>query len=461
MKTLIHETDWLASTPFFYNLKRGTYGESIQTVIPKNNLPDFHPEGLFNFLDFGYSILEQTPLNEIRFLRHSSRLWRSDSGTLEVEYLDDLFQSYEDHCVTESDIIELIRDRVQKWEASLPSDQEILLPLSGGYDSRLLLWCLRDPSRVQAYTYGLSEDQSMSTEVIRAQTLARRFNIRWKQIQLGDFHHYFQDWDAHFGLSTHAHGMYHIEFYTKIRERINGEKAFLSGIFGDVWAGSISPCSLKNAMNLEGLGYTHGLRADPTKLRLPVSHEIRECFWIKNRSRLNDHRFQIVTTIRLKIMLISYLMRVPRLFGFQPWSPYLDIDIATAMLNLPQKRRANRQWQRDFFRKVGLDMEHQGPAGSRQNNLNIQALRRVPLNPLDKDLLSKLVEPSYIDWVNKQVRITCLGNLLRSILAVPKIGGALRLLGMRDRTLPAYFAYLCLRPIETYLRRKSFPSGGC
>ena len=83
------------------------------------------------------------------------------------------------------------------------------------------------------------EDQSRSFEVVQAKALANRFGIRWERIPLGDFHHYFDDWDAEFGLSTHAHGMYHFEFYTKIRERLKGRHAFLSGIVGDAWAGSI------------------------------------------------------------------------------------------------------------------------------------------------------------------------------------------------------------------------------
>ena len=84
MKTLIKESDWLASTPFFYDTEQGSCAESIQELIPTDVLPAFHSEGLFNFLDFGYSVLEQTPLDNVRFLRHSSRLWRTDSGALEV-----------------------------------------------------------------------------------------------------------------------------------------------------------------------------------------------------------------------------------------------------------------------------------------------------------------------------------------------------------------------------------------
>lgn len=453
--TLLYETDWLASSPVFYDLTRGMASTSIRALTPPADPTAFHPEGLYNFLDFGYSVLGQTPLDGVRFLRHSTRLWQTTTGALEVEELDDPFDRYDTYRLSESDLIELIRERVRTWEESLPPDQEIVLPLSGGFDSRLLLWCLRDPTRVRAYTYGLSEDQDRSTEVVHARALAERFGVRWESIPLGDFHRYFEPWDAEFGLSTHAHGMYHFEFYSRIRERFSGRQAFLSGMGGDWWAGSIRPHTIDGPARLAELGYTHGLRADANRLRLPVRHELRDEFFAAHAERLTQHRYQVVTTVRLKIMLISYLLRVPRVFGFVPWTPYLDIDIALAMLNLPQERRTNRQWQKDFFAKVGLDLENQGLVSSGQNNLNFQALRRIPLRPLDSALLGELVDPVYVDWINREAQITWLGDVRRSLSGVRKIGGAMRRLGLgRPPTLEAYCAYLCMKPIQSFLEKK-------
>lgn len=256
---------------------------------------------------------------------------------MEVETMDDPFDRYDNYRLSESDVIDLIRERVRAWEAKLPGDQEIVLPLSGGFDSRLLLWCLRDPSRVRAYTYGISNNQSQSTEVVFAKALVQRFGVRWEQIPLGGFHSYFEDWDAEFGLSTHAHGMYHYEFYHKIRENLQGAHVLLSGIVGDAWAGSIPVQTLECSRDLLSLGYTHGVRANAEKLLLPRDHDLREDFWRVNREKLLDPRFQIVTSMRLKLILLSYLTRVPMTFNLTSWTPYLDIDIAMAMLNLPQK----------------------------------------------------------------------------------------------------------------------------
>lgn len=449
---LMFETDWLASTPVFYNQELGVASTSIHDVMLPDRELSFHPEGLYNYLDFGYSVFEQTPIADIRFLRYSSRLVQNSDSSLQVEYRDDPYYQIDQYRYSESDIVELIRERVQKWEASLPSDQEIVLPLSGGYDSRLLLWAIKDKSRVRAYTYGISQAQSDSLEVVHARELARMFGVRWEQIPMGEQHHFFDEWDKLFGVSTHAHGMYHFEFYSKIRNQLRGRHAFLSGIVGDVWAGSVPFQKLDSSESLINIGYTHGLRADPGRIHSRPSHEMRDHFWKENSELLTDHRFQTITTIRLKIILLSYLMRVPRLFDFEPWTPYLDMDIAMSMLNLPPHRRNKRQWQQDFFRKVGLNLEEKGLESSRQNNLNYQAVKQVPLAPLDENLLGSVVDKQYVQWINRHVQLSTWSDIHTAVSGVPKLGGLLRRAHLDSPFLRAYCAYLCLRPLGNLLK---------
>jgi hypothetical protein len=245
--------------------------------------------------------------------------------------------------------------------------------------------------------------------------------------------------------------MYHFEFYNKIRQRLNGHQALLSGIIGDAWAGSISPRNIDGPDGLTKLGHTHGMRADPTQLLMPFQHQLRDHFWNELRHRQGDHRMQVVITIRMKMILLSYLMTVPKLFDFEPWSPYLDIDIAMAMLNLPEKRRTNRQWQRDFFAKTGLDLENQSLKSLKSNNLNLQALRKKPLQPLNKITLSAIINPMYLDWINRNMKLGFFDNSLNLVGSIPKVGGALRRLNLHPKSLEAYCAYLSIKPIEKFI----------
>ena len=161
------QTDWLASEPVFYDQSTNTASLHFNEVLLKKKKFDLHSEGLYNFFDFGYSVFGQTPVKDIKFLPPSNRLIKDQQGRLHVEKKNDPIHHWCSYRLCEEDIIELIRERVQKWESSLPADQEIVLPLSGGFDSRLLLWSIRDKSRVRAFTYGISDHQIFHLDNLR------------------------------------------------------------------------------------------------------------------------------------------------------------------------------------------------------------------------------------------------------------------------------------------------------
>lgn len=441
-------TDWLASEPVFYLADGHSFSHHPGQLINRIDSVAVDPEGLYNYLDFGYSVFSQTPVKGLKFLPPCAQLKRDASGGFACQIGEDPFDKIDDYRLSESDVLELIREKVQLWERGLPAEQEIVLPLSGGLDSRLLLWCLKDPARVRAYTYGGSAKQEKSEDVVFAQAIAERFGLRWEHVNLGNFNKYIDDWIDEFGPTTHAHGMYHYEFYNYISRQLNGRHALLSGIFGDVWAGSIPPLTHLAPSKLNRLGYSHGLKANPEALVCPSRQALREQFWEEERDRLLDPRFQIVTTIRIKMILISYLLRVPRLFDLEPWSPFLDPEVALAMLSLPQKRRDNRLWQREFFKKEGLDIENRGLTRSRSNTLNLDAMWNHPLAPLDVGTLSPYFERGYIEWINKGVTLTKAKYIRGRLAAVPRYGALVRRIGLAPDTAQAYAAYCCLKPIE-------------
>jgi len=450
------ETDWLASQPVFYNEKKGIASHNINDVIDHSNL-ELDPEGFNNYLDFGYSVFGKTPVKHVKFLRHSSRLLIDENGKLKTECLADPVDEWLDYKISEDDVIDLVRQRVRAWEARVSG--EIVIPTSGGYDSRLLNWCIEDKSRIRAFTYGISEKQAKSFEVVYAQRLSEILGTRWEQTPLGDFHKYFDDWERLFGVSTHAHGMYHFEFYQKMLPKLRGNNPFLSGIFGDVWAGSTNVQTLETSDHLNKLGYTHDVMADFRRSSFHSNYESRQAFWEEHRDKLADERYQVILTIRLKIILISYLLRVPAFFGFKPWSPFLDIDVCMAMLNLPMERRRKRVWQKEFFQKYGLDLESMNLNASYKNTLDLQAMSRIPVRPLDVLLLSEVIQPDYVKWINRNAQYGWRERTIARFNDIRKIGGALRRLGFSSATpTNAYNAYCVLLPVENLLRKRRVSS---
>lgn len=457
MKTT-YETDWLGSQPIFYNEKTGKISKNINNVIDFQNL-EFHPEGFNNYLDFGYSVFEQTPIKNVKFLRHSSRLNVDENGKIEVEYLNDIAEEWIGTKSSEDDVWQLLESSVQNWENAV--NGEIIVPTSGGYDSRILNFFLKDKSRVRSFTYGTSEYQSESFEVVYAKKLSEILGIKWEHITLGEFHKYFNDWDKLFGISTHAHGMYHMEFYNKILPQVKGNNPFLSGIIGDGWSGKVEIDNIIVKPDLKKLNYNHGLSADSSFSKFKeVNYDLWDGYYNKNYQKLAEPMIRIVESMRFKLILLSYLLSVPTYFGFQPWSPFLKPEIALSILTLPEKRRKNRAWQKEFFKKNGLDLESMQLKVSYQNNLNHQAMRKMPVPHLNISLLREVIEPSYIKWINFHVsQQGPFWDWFWSLNKVPKLGGAMRRIGIREKRLKAYHAYLTLKPIENVLIKRNQACG--
>ncbi|MBU0722480.1 hypothetical protein KKA93_03430 [Patescibacteria group bacterium] len=452
-----YRTDWLASEPIFYNEQTGKVSENINEVIDFNNI-EFHPEGLNNYLEFGYSVFEQTPIKNVKFLRHSSCIKVFDDNSIKVEYLPDPINQLLDKSSTENEVIDLLKSKINEWESK--QGENIIIPTSGGYDSRLLTFLIQDKNKIESYTYGISNNQSQSYEVIIAKELTNRLGIKWRQIELGLFHNYFDEWDNLFGISTHAHGMYHMEFYNKI-SKITETRHLLSGIIGDSWAGSIKSFKLTSLHDLHLIGYTHGIKADVSESRLKTDYKLKKRFWEEHKDVINQEKYQVVWLIRFKMILLSYLIRVPKYLGFKPWSPFLDIEVAMKMLNLSQKKRLNRLWQKDFFKKNNINFEEKHNLKyHHENTLDFQAMKNVKLKPLNSSLFKEIINTQYIEHINSSL-LKLDPNILQKIiyrtLRLPKIGGGLRMLGandFKDSILNSYNAYLTLKPIENILIKR-------
>lgn len=450
-----YETDWLASSPVFYNEKTGKVSNNINDVIDFDDL-EFHPEGFNNYLDFGYSVFEQTPVKNVKFLRHSSRLTTEEAGSIKVEYLDDPAEKWACQISKEKDVWEHLEAAVQAWEKQV--DGEIVIPTSGGFDSRVLNLLINDKSRIRSFTYGVSNPQSASYEVVHAKKLSELLGTKWEQVELGGFHQHFDDWDRLYGPATHAHGMYTIEFFKKIKGGFAGALPLLSGIIGDAWAGGKKFEPIDTISSLYKLGLTHGMHADSHYSLLNSKPDQREFYFECVKDKIKDPFWVTVESMRFKFLLLSYLLRVPESLGFLPWSPFLDINIALSMLTISPKRRNGRAWQVEYFRKKNVYFENQHLKVNTENSLNFDATRAYPPAPLDISLMREVMQPGYVKWINNIIREMPLPNpVLKSVLNIRKVGGILRRAGFRSRNvfLEAYCAYLTLKPIENLLKRRN------
>ncbi len=448
--TIVGENDWLGTAPLFYHEKTGSVSPSLHAVIDLRAL-EFDPDGLRDYLDLGYCAFGHTPVRHVRFLPPGTRLLRDAAGRLHEEPQPNPVAAWRDRTTEETEVLAALRDSVQEWEKK--TSGPIVMPLSGGYDSRLLAACCAEPARLRAFTYGISDRPEQSREVVQAQAIATRLGIPWERVALENFHDRLDDWDALFGPSTHAHGMYHLDFFTQVRARTGPGLPLLTGIVGDAWAGSVPYHPVGGATALPALAYSHGQHARDLPCRLPATHAWRELFWSQHRDALCDPRFQVVEIIRLKMMLLRYLLVVPRTLGFVPWSPFTDASLALAMVCLPPERRAGRRWQQEFFARENLLFP--AARATRQNSLDLRTLQRSPPPPLDASRLGELFEPHVVEGINRHLQRPSRWETFLAAHQTGRLGaGIARRLRISNPTASAYAAYLTLRPLEQLLRRR-------
>ena len=451
---LVFKAVWLSSNTCFFNNKTNLFSTNINDVIDYKNI-EFDDNGLVDYLDFGYSVFGQTPLKNIKFLRPTQSLYQDKNGNLIVKKEEDsIIDELNTGFCNPSIFFELFHNWLNIWHKS-HNQEKILIPTSGGYDSRLLNYFYPDKSKIIACTYGISAKQNLSFEVINAKSICKKLGIDWMQIQLGKFHQHIPDWNSLFGPSVHAHGMYQWEFFTKIKEK-TGVLPMLSGIAGDAWAGALDIRKPKHPNDLVNLGLNHGIKADSSTCYIKSDYRNRALEFDSEKERLEDPRYRVLYLIQTKMILLSYLLSVPRSIGFDPDSPFIDLNIVLPMLRISENQKKNRKWQTDFMVSHGLDVEKDKIARSFMNDLNLTGLLLHPLPPLN-NCLKEIFKSDYIDWINRNINERNFIKLLRDSVYRNKIAWAiLRRMNISNTTVTAYNAYLLLKPLEFILmNRKS------
>lgn len=357
-KLLALHTDWLNQSSVYFDSSRIPLQEP---EIVTRGLSRVSREGLWLYSKFGYSVFGMSWLSGINYLLPNQQLIKRPNSGWKLEQKQDPFYS-PTQLRAEKEIPWGIRDRLN--EMLLSTTEDIILPLSSGYDSRLLLWALRDipRERIFCYTYGTSFPQASSREAVVAKELAEREGVRWNLIPLGNHKYLEPSWVDKFGFHTHLHGTHAMQFYQRISELHEAsESVVISGLVGDLFAGKISVKKIEKPQHLMRLAYSHGVSLRDKDLTSPQSSlnflaqyfEEREQYW-------HDPKFRMVELGRAKMRLLNYLIRVPESFGFRVETPFTWQDTAVSMMSLPSERRRGRVWQSEFFAQEGLNVRAKG-----------------------------------------------------------------------------------------------------
>jgi asparagine synthetase B (glutamine-hydrolysing) len=409
----VHQTDWLGLNSIYYNRLNRKVSFNIQDVIDYDNF-EIDEIGLTNYLNYGYSAFGRTPIKNVRFTLPNSILKQDTNNITESQKADE-FDLEKIHESRPSEIIDLI----ELWINNYVKEQKTrsaeinpwlgVIPLSGGLDSRLIAYFLQKYDNVQAFSYGVTWNQEKSNEVKIARHIAKELGIPWSHIFLESIHKFLDANVSQFGISTHAHSMYHDAFYSEIEKQTQmwTNKTVFSGIYGDVWAGNHRFSNINKPEDLRKLSLSHGvdgsnMRIKELQIYHPTSDEIE--FWEINHKKLKNEKFRTLTMARLKMQLISHLVKIPKNYGFDAVSPFLDKEIILGMLNLSEFNRNDRKWLKDFFSKEGLIGKNKWIFLGRGNSLEFNAIKQWPLAELNLTNLEWLLEKKDIKIINQVIK---------------------------------------------------------
>jgi len=244
---LVVENDYAGSIPLFWSTRNGFAASNIEPCVflaSESSIDDLSPENVYGYLRFSHFIWDETAWNHIFQMVPDSRYHFSGSGQLaDTRYLRTVLASDSRAHLTDKqvadELFELNRSLVTE---ALGSASDIILPLSSGYDSRMIFSVLASDSRMAQKTRCFTYGSAGSIEVESGRRLAGLKNVSWHHVELPcrflDRRHLKQVADI-FGASLHMHGMYQIEFFELLRsEHGAGKNSVLtSGFMTGVPAG--------------------------------------------------------------------------------------------------------------------------------------------------------------------------------------------------------------------------------
>ena len=349
--------------------------------------------------------------------------------------------------VSEKSIINDIKQYINKTNFK---NNSIVLPLSGGYDSRLLASCIDNKKQVNAFTFQTSKKAKTCEQIVYAKYVANKLGLKWKAVLSENYLENIPEWYELYQCSTHLHGMYHIEFYKKCLPANNNQKRILlSGIVGDLWSGGMKNKKISSYNDLYETGYSHGMSISKEYiLQRPVLINL-ESFYKKNKELFCHTNVYPVWVVRMKLMLLSYLTQLPEYFGYPVMTPFLNYEIVSKMLWLEKNMKHNRLWQSNYFKKMQLFPEEEKLKRSRDWSGQYAIHKESYFEKLNSEILGQYIDTNYLCSLNNIINKKRIkDDFANFMISTRYIAYFARKYNIKNKYLEATTIYKILKPIE-------------
>lgn len=365
------KTDYAGSIPVFYSFRGGFVASNIEKCVTKAtkvSLADIDYESLYGFMRFSHFIWDETAWKHIKQLLPNRKTYVGpDATVVKIQKMNQTFViSDRNHLALNSVASELYELNRRLITDSLQNTESILLPLSSGYDSRMIFSVLAENrsfrERLSCFTYG----NVGALEVEAAKKLCANANVQWSHVDLPTKFlkkNYLINTANIFGSSMHMHAMYQFEVFEVLEKMrlIPSNCTLTTGFMTGVPAGQHNRLLNIKAMNSK---LTHAMNSfSQSKVwekeeleRLAVFHakDFEDSCEAKFQLAFNDfdgelHQKAILFDVWTRQRnFISYHPRV--LEWFQPVSsPHMNPEYVNFFLSLEPEHLNDRRAVQAMF----------------------------------------------------------------------------------------------------------------
>jgi hypothetical protein len=349
-------SDWLGSVPCYYDEVSKELASHWGMLDLRSRECD--PIGSYTLKKYSFIPTSRTLKYGVRrMLSNEVLVWRPNyvACSTKVSRLNC------DPSIQTIDVVERVAARLK---IDGVDESSVIIPLSGGYDSRFLASIVKEKfgSAFKSFTYSLLGSDGDCFESKVSKVVAKRLGSPWRSFDLTGYARYENtiiDWSGGF---SHVNGDYYEMFSEQVQkdlDRSEYPKALVvSGIVGDLWCGKVSA---RRYLNASSVLYSHGIstygwmvNAKERKVSEQAEEELDNFF----NNRITSNETFILELVRAKIALLSFLCYSFERRGIHCSAPFLDKHVVEAVLSLDPKRRLNRKWQNEYFENLGISDAH-------------------------------------------------------------------------------------------------------
>jgi len=403
--------DRLRSIPLFYARSEDMWvvGDDAEGVREAAGLPVQSGErSLQEFALAGFVLGAETLISGLYQIRAGERVVFSEDGPLASYYYihRGTVRDVEDE-TTEFDRLDVISKNWGKRLVQSAESRPLLLPLSGGYDSRYVAAVLREleyPNLV-AYTYGRPD----SPEVVRSQKVAQQLDMPWYYVEYTEeAYRNFLASESHERYCTFAHqrsSLPHYQDFLALQELTNrgvidSDAIVVPGFCGDLLGGSYVPREVllgrEEVLLAKGIVrhideqqlYLKLFLCDrcPEQVREHIAQEVERIGMdptnVQDFVSHNDAFF----TVHKVAKYVVHSLRVYEYFGLEWRMPLWDNELMNYWYQVPYEYRSHVNLYERYlferpFKRLGIAFTRppgEGLARFHRAVVHIPGLRRYP-----------------------------------------------------------------------------------